>query len=367
MVTAEAVPVAASATETTPKSTPANPPKVSVPESKPVERSDRRDPIVATIGGQEIRESRLRDVLVESHGLNALLNLVQLEIARNEARTVGVKVSEADIDAERELTLDQMFDGASTAEREQLYQQLLERQRMSPAEFRMAMEVNANLRKVAVASLPTIPEEKLRDAFGVIYGEKVQVRHIACQNISEWSIAKARVQSGVPFEKVAMDLSRNSRTGPLGGELPPFTRGTPDLSATFKDAAFALKPGELSEAIQEGNYYHLIKLERKIPPTAVKFEDVQDAVKKELIQSATQTAVKEMRQRMGTVALAKLKVLDPVLEKQWEQKVAASQRQTPPIDRQGLRQEIGPITPVAPAAPAPITPAPSGGAAAAPQ
>ena len=47
--------------------------------------------------------------LIEAHGLNMLVNLVQLEMARQDAVKAGVTVSAADFQEERQQTLDKLF------------------------------------------------------------------------------------------------------------------------------------------------------------------------------------------------------------------------------------------------------------------
>lgn len=291
------------------------------------------DEVLATVGRegkvQEVRFSDVRDVLLKAYGLNVTLNVVQLKLARAEAEARGLKVGPADVAAETDQTLAQVFPDAEKKDYPTLIAQLLQQQKLSRAEFDLVMEVNANLRKIAEAQLePTIKEETLREAFNVLYGETVRVKHIACSNLQEVAEAQKRLAAGVPFEAVARELSRNGRTAPLGGELPPFSRAAPEteVSKSFKDTAFALKEGEVSDPVQAEGYYHLIKLEKKVPPKAVRFEDVKDSISADLRRKATDAAVRQFRAALGDQARQTLKIVDPTLAEQWKARVEASEK-----------------------------------------
>ena len=95
----------------------------------------------------------------------------------------------------------------------------------------------------------------------------------------ELEAAKRRIDAGEPFEKVAKEVSRNARTAALGGELPRFSLANTGIPDTFKQVSFMLKEGEVSNIVQSEGAYHLIKLEQKFPPRAVKYETVRDGLK----------------------------------------------------------------------------------------
>jgi parvulin-like peptidyl-prolyl isomerase len=313
---------------------PAATPTPQVIEREKIVYVDRNTPatdeVVATVAGREIRFSQIKQPLLKGWGLNVLLNVVQLELAKAEAERRGLTVTDADIAAEVQSTAANMFPDADAAEYPRLLEQLLQQQRLTRGDFDMAMTVNAYLRKIAT-SMMTQPasEETLREAFNVLYGETVRVRHIAVSNMQEVGEAQKRLQAGVPFDAVAREMSRNPKTGPIGGELPPFSRAATDITPVFKDTAFALKEGEVSDPVQAEGFYHLIKLDRRIPPKAVKYEDVKDAIRTDLTRKATDAAVKEFRQTLGAQARETLKISDPTLAEQWKARLDAAERQAP--------------------------------------
>ena len=117
----------------------------------PADLAPARDEVIATVAGRSITLSQLTKPLIEGYGLNVLLNIVQLELAKEYAAKAAppITVSPQDIAAERESTLAKMFRDASKDEYAQLLDQLLVQQHISRADFDLVIETNAYLRKLA--------------------------------------------------------------------------------------------------------------------------------------------------------------------------------------------------------------------------
>jgi parvulin-like peptidyl-prolyl isomerase len=311
--------------------------------------SQTQAPIVARVGEAHVTLDQLQRPLMEGYGLNVLLNLVQLEIAKQNTAKAGITVTADDIARERAQTIENMFKDSNQKvtdkindllnknqsaeadklreqmkkDNEQAFGQFLENQHYTRAEFDIVVETNAHLRKLAEPQLKgKIDDEKLKEAFNALYGENVKCRHIQANNVLVINEAKRRIAAGEPFEKVAAEVSENASTGPLGGELPPFSLQTPGFPEKFKEVAFALKEGEVSEMVQAEGAYHIIKLEKRIAPKAVKFEDVKESLRADLQKKALEAAVKELRIQTSEQAVRGLMINDPVLKAQWDQRLA---------------------------------------------
>lgn len=96
------------------------------------------------------------------------------------------------------------------------------------------------------------------------------------------------------------DLARQYSEGPSkvsGGDLGYFDRKK--MVKPFSDAAFALKPGEISDIVETRFGYHLIKVYDKKAKSVYVFEDIKDRLSKILqqqkIQDETVLYVKELR------------------------------------------------------------------------
>ena len=278
------------------------------------------DPPIAEIGSLTITQSQIVRPLLDGYGLKILLDTVTLDLAKQEAASRGITVTQQDIDGERDKTLSEMFGDVKKEDYPQLLQQFLDQKQISQTEFDVAIQTNAYLRKIARPMVDkSITDDRLEESFKAVYGEKVLVRHIQCANMQEINEAKRKLAAGESFADVAKEMSRNPNTGPLGGELPPFSRYA-DYPEVFKDAAFSLKEGEVSDSVESGGIYHLIKLEKRIAPKAVKFDDVKQSLREDLVDRLSQTQIKEFRTQLVNRIEQQLKVDDPELARQYELK-----------------------------------------------
>lgn len=325
----------------------------------PAAEANPDDEPVATIGEITITRQELLEPLIQAHGLDFLLQLATYELARATAERNGLSVTEQDVTAEADRTISRMFQDAPKEDYDRLLEQFLSQQNLSEEQFNLVMRTNAYLRAIVVPMVEErITEQSLRQAFGALYGETVRVRHIQLANMQEVAEAQRRLAAGEAFEDVARDLSRNARTAPLGGELPPFSRQMQGLPDSFKEAAFALETGEVSDAVLSDGSYHLIKLEERIPPKAVEFEDHRDAVHEQLADSMTTQGMKQLRNQLAQEAMQRIDIRHPALAEQFQQRIRASQLEAAERDevlrdlerQRQRREEQAPTTAPAPAA-----------------
>ena len=112
------------------------------------------------------------------------------------------------------------------------------------------------------------------------------------------------LRGGADFVSLAKDRSDDT-TAQNGGDLGFVGKG--DLPPDFEAIMFALKPGGLSDVVELGAGYHIIKLHEKRAPRTVPLAEVRADVKEFLTQGQLKT---RLDQFVGeTRAKSKIEVL----------------------------------------------------------
>ena len=96
---------------------------------------------------------------------------------------------------------------------------------------------------------------------------------------------QGRVQKGEDFAVLAKEFSEGPSSA-KGGDLGYFERGK--MVKPFEEAAFTLRPGEVSDIVETKFGYHLIKVMDKKPETTVAYEDIKDKLERHLKQEKVQ-------------------------------------------------------------------------------
>lgn len=106
-----------------------------------------------------------------------------------------------------------------------------------------------------------------------------------------------KLKKGEPFEALAK-ASSQCPSSEQGGDLDFFKKG--QMVKPFEEAAFALKPGEVSDIVETQFGYHLIKVTERRPETQAAFEETREGIKRHLTQSKvreeTQAFVEKVKQ-----------------------------------------------------------------------
>ena len=105
-----------------------------------------------------------------------------------------------------------------------------------------------------------------------------------------------RVQKGEDFAVLAKEFSEGPSSA-KGGDLGYFRKG--QMMKPFEEAAFALKPGEVSDIVETSFGYHLIKLADKKPESTIAYEDIKDKIqaylKQKKVREQVDQYVKDLR------------------------------------------------------------------------
>ncbi|MBI4791731.1 MAG: peptidylprolyl isomerase [Deltaproteobacteria bacterium] len=114
----------------------------------------------------------------------------------------------------------------------------------------------------------------------------IQVKKTASENEQKEARARMekvlqRARAGEDFARLAAEFSDDPGSKQRGGDLGFFSKGK--MAPEFEKAAFALKPGEMSDIVQTNFGFHIIRLDERKEP----FVQPVTAVREQLLQTLT--------------------------------------------------------------------------------
>jgi peptidyl-prolyl cis-trans isomerase C len=159
--------------------------------------------------------------------------------------------------------------------------------------------------------VPTVTEDEMKNAYDkeaskVAQTERVRARDIQVATEQEAKQIRARLDKGEKFEDLAKQYSLDASKD-YGGDLGYFT--APEMVPEFSTAAFALKPGEISQPVKTDRGWHIIKVEDRKMGGAQPYDQVKTAIRNILLRKKTQEKVISLRLQ------AKVEIKDPDLQK----------------------------------------------------
>jgi peptidyl-prolyl cis-trans isomerase C len=181
---------------------------------------------------------------------------------------------------------------------QQVFEQTLEQQHMTEAEFRadvqQGLQITALIEAEVAAKSPVTAEQvnQFYASNSFQQGERVRASHIliavpenADAAIKEQARVKAtdiltEVKAGKDFAELAKQHSQDPGSGPQGGDLDYFERG--QMVGPFEEAAFALTAGQVSELVETRFGYHIIKVVDKQAARTIPLEEVRARIEEYL-------------------------------------------------------------------------------------
>ena len=245
---------------------------------------------------------RIPDVsqLEEIRG-QVLENLIARQLLYQESQKKGIKISEEEVNEEL-ISVKGQFPN------EEEFNKALKRMNLTEDSIKERLARDLALKKLIDHEVA--PKVKLSDSdIRAFYDnnletfkqpERVQASHIlikvdpkadASQKAEaqkKIDLVQARLQKGEDFAALAKEYSEGP-SGPNGGELGYFSRG--QMVKPFEEAAFAMKPGEVSGMVETRFGYHLIKVTDKTPETTMPYDEVKDRLGQFLKQKKLQEEI----------------------------------------------------------------------------
>ena len=190
-----------------------------------------------------------------------------------------------------------------------------------------------------------VPEDDLRkyyaeNASRYTAKEERRARHIlikadagAAADVKQKAKARAEAllaevrKAPATFAEVAKKNSDDTGSAAQGGDLDFFGRGA--MVKGFEDAAFAMKPGEISNLVETEFGFHIIKLDAVRGGEVQAFEAVRAGVEDEVRKQLATKKWAEAAEQFTNTVYEQADSLQPVLDKLKLEKQSATVQRTP--------------------------------------
>ena len=230
-----------------------------------------------------------------------LENLIARELLYQESQTKGIKVDQKEIEAQ--VTA---LKGRFPSEVE--FKNALSTMNLTEADLRFQFERDLAIRKLLddqIGDKVAVSEKESKAYYdnnleSFKKPEQVRASHILIKVDPEAEEAKkaeartkieslqAKLKNGEDFGALAKEYSEGP-SGPKGGDLGFFGRG--QMVKPFEEAAFSMKPGQVSGMVETRFGYHLIMVAERTPESTLSYEEVKDRLEQYLKQQKVQEAI----------------------------------------------------------------------------
>jgi peptidyl-prolyl cis-trans isomerase C len=293
----------------------APPPATAAPQAPTIKPVPAQLPeIVARVNGEAINSTDLEKAVRGLEGRaggpvpadqrdrvyrGVLDDMIGYKLLVQEAKARKIAVPDADVDAQIAQIRSQFPSDAQ-------FQQALTAQKMTLEAVRDDARAEISVEKLVdgeIAGKASVKPEAVTDFYQknqdkFQQGARVRASHILIgvpQNADaatkQQAKAKAEallkdLKAGKDFADTAKANSQDPGSAPKGGDLGYFEQG--QMVPPFEQAAFALKPGEMSEVVETQFGYHIIKVADRQDSRVVPLEEAKGQIEQYLTQQNRQ-------------------------------------------------------------------------------
>lgn len=261
-------------------------------------------------------------------------SLINVELINQVAKKEGLALTKQDIDSRiDEIVILAMEQTGMT--REELAKDILKRQGITIEESLAKYRTNKQfletilLEKVATVKQPlaaTVTDAEIKDYFEANRSkyskpEMVRASHILVltlddngQKFDETGIAEAKekildlqkkvAEPNADFAELAREFSDCPSGKSSGGDLGFFPR-TGAMVEPFADAAYKLKPGQISDIVETQYGYHIIKCTERNPAEVTPLDEVKDDIRKQLSRYKKTAVLSDLTAQLRKEAVIK--------------------------------------------------------------
>ncbi|NBD25566.1 peptidylprolyl isomerase [Paenibacillus glycinis] len=235
---------------------------------------------VASVNGVAITKNQLYDAMLDLGGVQTLDNLIQDELVSQEAKKLGIVVTDQDVEAEI-AAIKKRFPSEAD------FQAALQQSGMTLDDLKKQTPTQLRIRRI-IEPRAKVTDEEVKQYFEANHEEfdqpeQVRASHILVSTKAEADDVMKQLKAGADFGKLAKERSEDTGSKAAGGDLGYFGKG--EMVPEFENAAFSLKVGELGGPIKSEYGYHIIKVIDHKAAEKATLEEKKAEIRERLIQN----------------------------------------------------------------------------------
>lgn len=246
---------------------------------------------IAEVNGKPLAHQQLYKRLVRINGRDVLNQMIEEMVIEDEAKAAGVTVAENEIKKELEKAK-KLFNTDKD------YNNWLNSQGLTEDDLKAQTGFQILKRKLIIKEKGIqVAAEEIEKYFNdnkdkLSTPEQILVRHILVKSQQQAEDILIAVNAGADFAAMAKAKSEDSAAKDTGGSIGFFSRGM--LLPEFENAAFNLKPGEVSGSVKTKLGFHIIKLEEQKKSIPAKLNgEMKEKIKETLLYQKISSALND--------------------------------------------------------------------------
>ncbi|WP_201317696.1 peptidylprolyl isomerase [Paenibacillus sp. EPM92] len=235
---------------------------------------------IASIGDKDITLRDLEQQLLQKHGKETLEQMIDHEVIRREAETLGIQVSESEIKRE----LERMQQGYESEN--EFYQAMEEQLGLTREQLNEDVRHKLYTEKISIQGI-AIDDADVDDYIASHPDEfkatvLLRLEQIVTASKEQAQRALNDLAKGTEFAKVAKERSLDDATRGSGGDLGWFEEDDPFVPAPIMKAAKSLQTGQISKPVEVEGQFVIVRVKERKVQSKGSPEAIREQVRKEL-------------------------------------------------------------------------------------
>ena len=246
---------------------------------------------------QEVEEGKTYDMFLKE---SVLENLITEKLLLQKSKEVKIEIKDEQIE-------EQFTQLRGNFETDEAYNQYLEANSYTEESLKEMIKKDLTINEyfTKILGKEDINDDVIKEYYDENindYKQQVKARHILVETEDEAKVVIDRISKGEDFADLAKELSIDTTSGAIGGDLGSFSRQ--EMITEFSEMAFSLEPGKISDPVKTKYGYHVIEVQDY---QLFEFEQSKPHIKQQIENEKISVHIEELKNNAQIEKKVKIK------------------------------------------------------------